>query len=255
MISKPIQETDLYAPIKAFLVGQGYTVKGEVGAADVVACRNDEPPLIVELKTGFSLSLFHQAIERLAISDSVYVAVPRANSRQFQKSLANNRKLCRRLGVGLITVRLKDGLVEVHLDPAPYRPRKSKSKSTRLLREFARRVGDPNKGGATRQGLMTAYRQDALRCVRLLNERGPTKASEVAKQTGVERARRLMADDHYGWFERIETGIYQLTPKGKQAVIDFADALALLAQPAAPSPSKQRKVRESAKRPTIRAAA
>jgi hypothetical protein len=73
-------------------------------------------------------------------------------------------------------VRLKDGLVEVHADPAPYKPRKSHVKKARLLKEFAKRTGDPNAGGATRQGLMTAYRQDALRCARVLSELGPTKA-------------------------------------------------------------------------------
>ena len=32
-------ETDLYAPIKRFLTAQGYEVKAEVGACDVVAVR------------------------------------------------------------------------------------------------------------------------------------------------------------------------------------------------------------------------
>ena len=32
-----ISETELYAPVKTFLEGQGYVVKSEVGAADVVA--------------------------------------------------------------------------------------------------------------------------------------------------------------------------------------------------------------------------
>ncbi len=246
MASQSIKETDLYAPIKALLEGQGYVVKGEIGAADVMACRDGEEPVIVELKTGFSLSLFHQAVERQAISDVVYVAVPRGSGRQFQKSLTNNMTLCRRLGVGLMTVRLKDGRVEVHVDPAPYRPRKSKRKSARLLKEFARRVGDPNTGGATRKGLMTAYRQDALRCVRMLHENGATKASEVAKIAGVDRARRLMADDHYGWFEKIATGIYQLTPKGTQAVVDFADALALLTEATAAPPKAKKKKKKPA---------
>ncbi|MGI9479075.1 MAG: DUF2161 domain-containing phosphodiesterase [Hyphomicrobiaceae bacterium] len=226
MAKRNVRETDLYLPIKQVLEGQGYVVKSEVGAADVVACRGEEGPLIVELKTGFSLSLFHQAIERQAISDLVYIAVPRGTGRLFRKSLANNLALARRLGIGLMTVRLKDGQVKVHIDPAPYRPRKSLQKNARLLKEFAKRVGDPNTGGSTRKGLMTAYRQDALRCVGLLHARGPTKAAEVAKITGVEKARRLMADDHYGWFERVVTGIYQLTPKGERAVLDYAAALA-----------------------------
>ena len=28
----------------------------------------------------------------------------------------------------------------------------------------------------------------------------------------------MMAHNHYGWFERIETGIYDVTPKGRAAV-------------------------------------
>ena len=51
------RETDLYLPIKSFLEDQGYVVKSEVGAADVVAIRGAEPPVVVELKLGFSLAL------------------------------------------------------------------------------------------------------------------------------------------------------------------------------------------------------
>jgi hypothetical protein len=231
MAKAAIKETELYAPVKQMLERQGYEVKGEVGAADVVACRGNEEPIIVELKTRFALSLFHQAIERQGISDLVYIAVPRGSGRQFHKSLASNKALCRRLGLGLMTVRLKDAVVEVQIDPAPYRPRKSKRKSARLLKEFAKRVGDPNAGGATRKGLMTAYRQDALRCVRVLQRLGPTKAAGVAKMSGVENARRLMADDHYGWFERVDVGIYALTPIGEQAVAEFSKAIAQLPEP------------------------
>ena len=48
-----MRETDLYDPVKHLLQAQGYEVKAEIGAADVVACRDNEPPVIVELKTGF----------------------------------------------------------------------------------------------------------------------------------------------------------------------------------------------------------
>ncbi|WP_349359797.1 DUF2161 family putative PD-(D/E)XK-type phosphodiesterase [Stappia sp.] len=222
-----ILETDLYPPIKAFLAAQGYEVKAEVGAADVVARRGTEDPVIVELKTGFSLGLFHQAIARQSITDSVYVAVPRLAGRRFQAALKNNLKLARRLGLGLITVRLSDALVEVHLDPAPFTPRKSKPRKDRLLREFARRVGDPNTGGSTRVALVTAYRQDALRCAAHLDANGPSRGAEVARATGVARATRLMADDHYGWFERVDRGVYALTPKGAAALPGLAGLAAL----------------------------
>lgn len=212
-----MRETELYAPIKAFLEGQGYAVKAEIGAADVVACRGDEEPIIVELKTGFSLSLVHQAVARQAITDAVYIAVPRKTGRRFLGVLKQMKTLCRRLGLGLITVRLKDEHVEVHCDPGPYAPRKSKLRKERLLREFAKRDGDPNIGGATRVGLVTAYRQDALRCAAHLSEEGATKGAVVAKATGVVNATRLMADNHYGWFQRVETGIYDVTDAGRVA--------------------------------------
>jgi hypothetical protein len=228
MPASGLRETDLYPPIKRLLEGQGYEVKSEIGAADVVAVRDGDDPIVVELKTGFALSLFHQGIERQKLTDAVYITVPHGTGQAFQQALRNNLGLCRRLGLGLITVRTADGFVQIHCDPAPYRPRQSKTRRGRLLREFAKRVGDPNSGGSTRQGLMTAYRQDALRCVQLLHEHGPTKASEVAKKTGVENARRLMADDHYGWFDRVQTGVYALSPKGVAAVAEYAEAIQAL---------------------------
>ncbi|MEO1330406.1 MAG: DUF2161 family putative PD-(D/E)XK-type phosphodiesterase [Pseudomonadota bacterium] len=234
------RETDLYAPLKRLLEGQGYAVKGEVGPADLVALRGSEAPLIVELKTRFSLALVHQAIERQALSDTVYVATPRGSGRAFQTALARNLRLCRRLGLGLITVRLSDGFVEIHCDPAPYRPRPSKPKKDRLLREFARRVGDPNAGGSSRRaGLVTAYRQDALRCARLLAEQGPTKAARVAAATGIAKARAILADDHYGWFERVARGVYALTPAGTEA-LDRYEAAAAAALPSSPAPTAER---------------
>ena len=228
MARQSIKETELYAPVKQFLVGQGYEVKGEVGAADIVACKQDDEPIVVELKVGFSLTLFHQAIARQTITDAVYVAVPQGTGKPFLKSLKNNVTLCRRLGLGLMTVRLKDGFVSVHVDPAPYKPRQVKPRKTRLLREFSRRVGDPNSGGATRKGLITAYRQDSLKCLKMLGENGPTKAALVARLTQVDTARRIMSDDHYGWFERVSTGIYQVTPKGREALIHYASTLVKL---------------------------
>ena len=208
------REQDLYAPVKALLEAQGYEVKGEVGAADVVAIRGGEAPVVVELKLRFSLSLFHQAITRLALSDTVYIAVPRPTGKVARRTLKDNLVLCRRLGLGLITVRA-DGRTEVHCDPGPYAPRKSKVKTARLLREFARIQGDPNTGGATRGGLMTGYRQDALTCALHLLEYGPARGADIVKATGITRATQVMYSNHYGWFERVEKGIYALTDKGR----------------------------------------
>ncbi len=214
-----MKETDLYPHVKALLEGQGYDVKAEIGSADVVGLRpGGDAPVIIELKTGFALTLFHQAIARQSVTDCVYIAVPRQSGKRFLRALKENKALCRRLGLGLITVRLSDGHTEVHLDPAPFTPRKVKTRKTRLLREFARREGDPNLGGAARSGpLVTAYRQDAVKIARHLRSNGVSKCAEIRAATGVETATRIMADDHYGWFERVSRGVYQLTAAGVTA--------------------------------------
>lgn len=220
-----MKESDLYPPIKRLLEDQGYTVKSEIGALDVMAIRANEPPVIVELKLNFSLAVFHQAISRLAISDDVYVAVAHKPGKRFAKSIGDNVKLARRLGIGLIVVRVSDGLVTIHADPGPYRPRKSQTRTNRLLKEFAKRSGDPNAGGQVRQGLVTAYRQDALKVALYLFELGASKGSEVARATGVAQATRMMRDDHYGWFEKVEKGVYGLSPKGAEAIKAAGHAL------------------------------
>lgn len=224
-----LREADLYAPVKRLLEDQGYHVKSEIGAADVVAVRGGEPPVIVELKTGFSLSLIHQAIARLQLADAVYVAVPEWSGRAGWRAFRQNRILCRRLGLGIITVNPKLSQAHVQLDPGPYAPRKSKIRQGRLLREFQERVGDPNEGGASRRvRWVTSYRQQALRCLDVLYANGPTKAAQVAVLTGVPKARAILAANHYGWFERVQRGIYAITPEGTAALSQYAAELAAL---------------------------
>jgi hypothetical protein len=213
-----LRESDLYSPVKAYLEAQGYLVKGEVGAVDVLACRGDEPPVVVELKTGFSLTLLHQAVARQAVTDLVYVAVPHRTGKVAARALRDNVGLCRRLGLGVLSVRLSDGLVIAHADPGPYAPRKQPKRKTALLREFHRLQGDPNRGGSVKQGLMTGYRQDALRCAAALAQAGQARGRDVAAASGVTQATRIMADNHYGWFARVATGVYTLTEAGRAAL-------------------------------------
>ena len=47
----------------------------------------------------------------------------------------------------------------------------------------------------------------------------------MAAAAGVALATRIMADNHYGWFERVQRGIYGLTEQGQKGLADWADAL------------------------------
>ena len=131
------------------------------------------------------------------------------------------------LGLGLVAVDpdVEVGGVEVLLDPGEYKPRRSKQRRERLLGEFVRRVGDPHPGGTeTRKGIMTAYRQRALRICLFLQENGPTKASEVAQALGEPKARSILYRDVYGWFERPSVGVYELSPRGEREIPLWRDA-------------------------------
>ena len=225
-------ESDLYPAVKAFLEGQGYDVKAEVRGCDVVATRGDEPPVIVELKVSFNLALLLQGIDRLSLTDRVYLAVSRPRSRRARGASVHRRSvrdLCRRLGLGLMTVapgRAVSG-VEVVIDPLPYRPRKRAASLTRLLGEHARRMGDPNRGGVTRTPIVTAYRQEALRCA-LLIQRGGRASLKVLRETHlVPNAPRILQRDVYGWFLRLERATYGLTDRASQDIGRFAAAGAL----------------------------
>jgi hypothetical protein len=234
------READLYAPVKAFLEGQGYTVKGEVRGCDLVARRGDEPPVIVELKQAFNLALLLQGVDRLAISAQVYLAFAApAKAASWRRDRRAILKLCRRLGLGLLMIHPDRNLVEPLLDPLPYRPRPDLKRRALLLKEFAQRVGDPNTGGQTRRPIVTAYRQNALRCAALLGLRGPTRAAVVAAEAGVSTAGTVLQRDVYGWFERVERGVYTLSPRGHAALETFADVIAEL-NGSAPGKGKRR---------------
>lgn len=217
----PAAETSLYAPVKAFLEAQGYQVKGEIRHCDVVARRGDEPPVVVELKTALNLELLLQGVERLALTEAVYLAVPAPPSASpvFKRRL---RKLLRRVGLGLLLVHGgRRPTVEAVLDPLPYRPRVNKRRAGRLLAEFVRRDGDPNSGGSTRVKLVTAYRQEALRVASVLAAQGPLSPAILRVEAEAPRAGSILIDDVYGWFERVERGIYALTPSGAAALETF----------------------------------
>ena len=221
-----MKESDLYPAIKAFLQSQGFEVKAEVGALDILACRGGDPPVVVEMKLTLNLPLILQGVARQGVFGDVYLAVPQPAkwTHRYKDLLA----LLRRLGLGLLTV--KGGQVTAHLDPAPYMPRQNTARAGRLLREFQRRVGDPNTAGTTGIKRMTAYRQDALRMAVVL-VRGPQRPAALARACGVARAAAILRADHYGWFERTAPATYALTPKGHQALADVGQGIAALTGP------------------------
>jgi hypothetical protein len=216
-------ETALYLPIKRFLEAQGFTVKGEIGGCDIVALKEGEPPLLVvtELKLSFTLELVLQGIDRAAACDEVWLAVRASAKGRGRESDGRVKKLCRMLGFGLLLVS-PAGRVDPLVEPVAWTPRANAKRRSRLIREHRRRLGDPTLGGSTtRLPRMTAYRQQALACAEALAA-GPARPKDLRPQ--VPDATAILQRNYYGWFERIERGVYALTDEGRAALVKWPKA-------------------------------
>lgn len=219
-------ETELYEPVKRYMEALGFEVRGEVHHCDLVAVRGDEPPIIVELKKTFNLPLLVQGLDRLAQADQVYVAVemPATGKAPHGLKWSDLSRLCRRLGLGLMTVRFyktRRPAVNVVCDPDSYAPRPSKVKAARLLHEFRERSGDYNVGGSSRRKLVTAYREKALAIAVMLQRHGNLSPRQLRELTGNPKVAALLQRNVYRWFERTSRGIYRLTPLGEQGLEEY----------------------------------
>jgi hypothetical protein len=209
-------ETNLYLPVKRFLEGLGFDVKGEIGGCDIVALSRDAPPIVVigELKLAFNLELVLQGVDRASKCDEVWLAVRSAPNGRGRERDPRVRKLCRRLGFGLLAVDAR-GRVEIVVSPAAPMPRRDQRRRSHLVNEHQKRQGDPMAGGGSRQPIMTAYRQQALACAAVLA--GGSQRVRDLRQS-MPDAPKILQGNVYGWFVREERGIYALTKAGRVAL-------------------------------------
>lgn len=215
------RETDLYLPVKKYLEGQGFCVRGEVLDCDLAAVKDGEL-LLVELKMAVNLDLILQGNERKRICPDVYLAIPQPKNMgtpRWRKIL----RLCRALGLGLLVVSAK-GLVQPLCHPLIQAPRKSSRNKGLLLREIQGRSGDYNIGGSRGRPLVTAYREQALQVAKHIGD-GRQRPKDIVAATGIAAAPGILQKNYYGWFQRVERGIYCLSALGQQALLDYADVL------------------------------
>ena len=220
------REYDLYAPLKINFEASGFTVRGEVEDCDLVATRGDDL-VIVEMKTSFNLALVLQGIRRQQITKDVYLAIA-APERPRQARWRDAMRLCQRLGLGLLLVHFKnkDASVETVLFPSlETTPKQNRKKRRRVEKEFEARVGDFNVGGSTRQPRITAYRQTALLIANYLHQNGPSSVGLIQAGQSSTRVGMILRDNYYGWFERVQRGIYNLTQTGSEAVSQYQEVI------------------------------
>jgi hypothetical protein len=213
-------ESSLYLPVKRFLEKLGFEVKGEICGCDLVALRHGEATAVVigELKLSFTLELVLQAVDRFPICDEIWLAVGMSRRGRGREGDPRVKKLCRLLGLGLLAV-TASGKVEVLVEPVPWRPRRDAKRRSRIVDEHRRRRGDPAAGGSTRQPIMTAYRQQALACAAALAH-APARPRDLKSE--MPDAPKILLSNVYGWFVRVERGVYALSESGKAALLRWS---------------------------------
>jgi len=223
---RDFKEEDMYAPVKGFFEKQGYVVRGEVKRCDMALVKGDEIA-IVELKRSFNISLLYQALDRQKMANMVFIAIPR---KAFMAKRSHILHILERMGIGLLTVAMDSGmrLVEAHLLPNMKQPRNNK-RTKALLAEFNGRTFDGNMGGSTGQKLLTAHRERNLHIACALEKAGAVKPSVLVKTYNcIDYAQRLLAVNVYGWYEKVERGVYGLSENGMMALDDpqYAEVVA-----------------------------
>jgi hypothetical protein len=188
-----------------------------VCGCDLVALDGNEPTAVVvgELKLSFTLDLVLQAVDRSASCDEIWLAVRASRRGRGREHDPRVRKLCRLLGLGLLSVSAS-GKVEVLVEPVPWRPRRDAKRRSRIIEEHRRRHGDPATGGSTRQPIMTAYRQQALACAAALSN-APARPRDLKGE--FPDAPKILQRNVYGWFVRVERGLYTLSEAGRGALV------------------------------------
>lgn len=255
-----MNESELYAPLKHFFEQRGYTIKGEVRYCDLVGMKDgSDTPLIVEIKKTFTLALLLQGLDRQKLTSNVYVAVEKNRSKKgaHNQRWSDITSLCRRLGLGFITVTLyktKNPLVEIMCTPqqnlavgvlggklsdgltsdiantsvnlyGTSPARKSPKGAARLVHEFKERSGDYNVGGSYGTKLMTAYREKALRIALVMADGAIMAPRQVKEQSGIGTTGAILRDNYYGWFERIAKGKYKLSALGLESLTQYASVI------------------------------
>ena len=226
-----IQEKDLYYPLKSYLEKLDYTVDGEVKDCDILVKAQDRH-FAIELKTDLNFKVILQAVQRQKMFDLVYIAIPIQKVNLRSKSYKEKLHLLHRLGIGLFLVNLLTKEVEcVQLPLEAERSRimaANKKKKERAVAEFEKRILKNNVGGVHQKKITTFYRQQCYQVAYLLKDK-PRSAADLS-HAGLEHKRvaAILQGNFYGWFEKIERGIYGLSDIGRQALEENKEVVEIL---------------------------
>jgi hypothetical protein len=227
-MGEKLTETSLSAPVAAYFGELGYTVRAEVKHCDLVAVRDAEI-VAVELKLTVNLDVLVQAARRQQAADKVYIAVPRPRYVGRTARWRGILHLLRRLELGLLLVSFASSppSVEAVLYPEESQLRRKRQARQALKEEAANRSLDLNVGGSAGRKLMTSYRENALRIAFLLAQHGPLSAKGLRALGTGDNTWSILHRNYAGYFTRRDRGVYDVTEKGREALLQHAALVAM----------------------------
>ena len=219
-----VSEKDLFIPVKNLFEKMGYKVNAEVKDCDITAIDEDEL-IIIELKRNLSVTLLAQGLKRQKTGAVVYVAVPKPKN-YSPKTYRDTLYVIKKLELGLIFVSLKGeySFAEIIHDPAPFEPVKINYKKRKdIIREIDGRSVDTNTGGVTGTKIATAYTEKCIKIACILDIYGALSPAKVRKYGGDEKCGTILYMNAYGWFTRVQKGVYAITPKGRKDLLEYPE--------------------------------
>lgn len=217
-------EKELYPPVRDLFEKRGYKVNAEVRDCDMTAVRDGEL-VIVELKRGMTVTLLAQGLSRQKTGADVYIAVPKPKRYSFKK-FRSVFSVVKKLELGLIFVSLRGehSFAEIVFEPKEY---KSTYKNTKKRREIVEEINgrtiETNTGGVTGTKIVTAYTEKCIHIACILDMYGDMSPKAVREKGGADNARDILARNVYGWFRKIEKGVYGITDEGRRGLLEYPE--------------------------------
>ena len=75
---------------------------------------------------------------------------------------------------------------------------------------------------------MTGYREDCLLVLDAIKDFESVSGKKIKELTAVSAATRIMYNNYYGWFEKVDKGLYRISDNGRNALSDYRETISLL---------------------------
>ncbi|MFV0520136.1 MAG: DUF2161 family putative PD-(D/E)XK-type phosphodiesterase [Lachnospirales bacterium] len=216
-----IYEKDLFPIIKDYFEKKGYKVNAEVRNCDVVV-QKENYFAIIELKLALNITLIHQALNRLTITENVYIAIKKPKKNYF-KERQKMLRLVKRLNIGLIVINpdIKENKLEILFNPKDIDTTPPKTKKGELVKkEISGRKLDLNKGGVNKTKLLTAYKDLSIRIACICEIYTIVNVKFLKENFDIDNAYSILYNNFHGYFIRYGNGDYGISDKGLTALND-----------------------------------